>query len=68
MNMMVAKLIAIWCAAVISVPRVPMSTATALKSPASAVTITAIGRPSATISFTSPGRGNASRVTSFSGR
>ena len=52
MNIVEAKLMAIWCAAVISGPSVPIRIETALNSPASAVIVTAIGTPSRAASVT----------------
>ena len=46
MNIVAAKLREIWCAAVISAPRVPTRIDTAENKPASAVIVTAIGMPS----------------------
>ena len=62
------KLIAIWCAAVISVPRVPIKIEIAEKSPASAVIVTAIGSPREIISLNADKRNGASLEKIWKGR
>ena len=68
MNIVEAKLIAIWCAAVISVPRVPMSIETAANKPTSAVIVIAIGTPTIAISFRTDSRSGAMREKHLEGR
>ena len=60
MNVVDAKLIAIWCAAVMLVPRVPIRIDTAENNPASAVIVTAIGNPNEKISLNADKRSGAS--------